>query len=139
MSLHERGHFVPGTGKLFGSAFAASNVPRAADEPHINKFTVMEVMRTEAFHLNEDGAHCNETDADIDVSMCLSRHTENVVGCRMPWLKQEPDKLKKCTTAEQYENALKTTARLQVLDEKELYHETGCMPKYSSGRKFASL
>lgn len=93
LTLHEKDHFVPGSGRLFGSTFVLSNpmlfgvwMPKIYTSHY-------DMQLTESHYLNEEGSRCIESEELADYNLCYEKYLEANMNCSLPWRQQNDTEL----------------------------------------------
>ena len=132
VSLHEKNHFVPGSGGLFGSTFVLSNaIIFDFGNPDKKMITSnYDIQPSNATYLNEEGSRCSEsTDFEIsNYNLCYEKYIEAAMNCSLPWGKQNDSRHPDCHTFAQKEFLSNATYRIEAMGEREVYKATGCSP-----------
>ena len=134
VSLHEKNHFVPGSGGLFGSTFVLSNPILFDFEAPSKIFTSnYDIQLTDSNYLNEEGSRCSES-KDLAISnynICYEKYLEANINCSIPWRKQNDSTHSDCDTFAQKDFLSNITKQIEAMGELEVYKTTGCSPSCS--------
>jgi hypothetical protein len=133
VTLHNKNNLVPGTGKLYGSAFVTSNTPRFRGNPLRSELSVYELLLTDSFCIDEDEARCEHGSSsdDVDWNICFARFIETILNCTMPWRSLEGRNdiiLSPCNNAKQYKRLTKVLGDIELMGQSEISEATGCLP-----------
>ena len=131
LTLHEKNHFVPGSGGLFGSTFVLSNPPQY--ENNKTKFfgSNYDMQVTNSRYLNEEGNKCNESEELADFNLCYEKYVESNMNCSVTWRKQNGTLLPDCSTDSQKDFLANVTKDIETMGEKKIYQSSGCFPSCS--------
>ncbi len=134
VTLHNKGHFVPGWGRTFGSTYIVS---KSGDSQ--KWFSSYDVNKVGVKLVSDGEIRCkpapddsSNKPADVDFDDCLEQYVLRQTGCAMPWMKAqsaEPGRpaLAECHSKAEHERYLKAMNNVMNMGEKALAEDAGCL------------
>ncbi len=134
VTLHNKGHFVPGWGRTFGSTYVVSKSGSSK-----KWFSSFDVSKGGVKCVSDGEVRCHpapddssDKPADIDFDACLEQYVLRQTGCAMPWMKahsSEPGGATKaeCRSRVEHKRYLEAMNRAMNMGEQALAEEAGCL------------
>jgi hypothetical protein len=88
ITLHEKGHYFPGVGNVFGNTQVISNTPRIKEDPPTTESSLFEIHKIEASNMDLDNNQCSYDKKGCDWSICFNNYVDRELGCTLPWDKR---------------------------------------------------
>jgi hypothetical protein len=101
ITLHEKGHYFPGVGSVFGNTRVISNTPRMKGDPPTTQSSLFKINKIEVSNVDLEDNPCYYDKKGYDWSICFKNYVDRELRCTLPWESSKQQTGSKCRSLEQ--------------------------------------
>jgi hypothetical protein len=125
ITLHNKGHFVPGWGKTFGSTYIVSNPPKKRQKPMYYE-SAYDLSRYDVHYLPKTRSGLCTYEENVEMTLCVYEYIKSKLGCTLPG-RQPTEKRPKCDMDAQKDKYIALVTKLLQISDVDMLETTSCV------------